>query len=451
MRDELLAKIKGAGVVGAGGAGFPTHVKVAATVDYVIVNGAECEPLIMVDQQLLHLMSETVLKGLEVVLQITGAAKGILALKGKYKEAISALKKNIKNERLELFILDDFYPAGDEQVLVYEVTKRVVPEGGIPLKAGCVVINVETLINIAASIEGIPVTDTYLTITGDVPDPLTVKVPVGTPVSEVVALAGKDNLKGMYVIDGGPMMGKIVINPGQPVTKTTKALIVLPENHPLIQKKVKPIEMILKQARVACIQCRRCTDLCPRYLLGHSIEPHKIMRTVSYAFNEVEFIKTVFFCSECGACEQYACPMFLSPRRINAKLKQELSIKGIKANPSSALPEPVYIREYRKIPSKRLKVQLGIEAYDHPAPLKDIRFEPQRVKIPLLQHIGKKAVPTVKIGQSVNKGDLIASIPENSLGANIHASISGTVVEIADCIVIETSKRAKRGSAGAGE
>lgn len=440
MRDVLIEKIKSAGVVGAGGAGFPTHVKVNAGIDYVIVNGAECEPLIKVDQQLLYLMCETVLKGLEIVLQITGAAKGIVALKGKYKEAINVLKKKNKNERIELFILDDFYPAGDEQVLVYEVTKRVVPAGGIPLKAGCIVINVETLMNIAAAIESKPVTDTYLTITGDVPEPLTIKVPVGTPAKEVVALARKNDLKGMCIIDGGPMMGKIMSDPGQPVTKTTKALIILPENHPLIQKKVKPIEVILKEARAACIQCRRCTDLCPRYLLGHSIEPHKIMRTVSYATNDVDIIKTVFFCSECGACEQFACPMFLSPRRINASLKQQLSSKGIKANLSSALPTPAFIREYRKIPLKRLKAQLGIEVFDHPAPLKDIAFEPQQVKIPLLQHIGKKAVPTVKKGQSVNKGDLIAAIPENALGANIHASISGKVVEITDWIVIDNSK-----------
>ncbi|MDK2986249.1 MAG: hypothetical protein PWQ96_1893 [Clostridia bacterium] len=437
MHEIIIEKIKNAGVVGAGGAGFPTHVKVSANAEYVIVNGAECEPLIKVDQQLMDVMADKVVQGLLTVMEITGAQKGIIALKGKYKEAINSLEKEIKGKPIDLFILQDFYPAGDEQVTVYEVLGRVVPEGGIPLKVGCVVTNVETLINIVGALAEKSVTDTYLTITGNVPDPVTVKLPIGTPVVEAVKLAGRNNLQGMTVIDGGPMMGKIVEDFLQPITKTTKALIVLPIEHPLVQKRVLPMKHIVKQSKAACIQCRRCTDLCPRYLLGHNLEPHKIMRSLNYASNEVETMKMAFLCSECGACEQYACPMFLSPRRVNAALKSELAKKGIKGNATQETPTVRVNREFVRIPVKRLKIQLGLTKYDHPAPLRDVNYSARVVRIPLTQHVGKPSIPAVNIGQSVKKGDLIATVPDEALGASIHASISGTVKEISDYIVIE--------------
>lgn len=450
MYESALEKIKAAGIIGAGGAGFPTHAKLAAKTRYVIVNGAECEPLIRVDQQLLDLHPEEVIAGLEIAMGVTGAPNGIIALKGKYKEAVASLKKNIAGKPIDLFILEDFYPAGDEQVIVYEVLKRLVPEGGIPLKVGCVVSNVETLINIAGAIAGKPVTDTYLTIAGAVPDPITIKVPVGTPVKEAVALAGRDNLEGMAVIDGGPMMGRIVEDFGQPVTKTTKALIVLPETHPLISKRTMPLKNVIKQLKSACIQCQRCTDLCPRNLLGHRIEPHKIMRSLNMAQGEADVLKMSFLCSECGACEQYACPNMLSPRRINAVIKKELAQNGIRPAPPDKPPVANRMREYRKIPMKRLKIQLGVNEYDRPAPLSERICEPSIVKIPLSKHIGKPGIPMVVVGQRVEKGALIASIPENSLGANIHASISGTVVEISGHIVIAPGERGVSSESGHG-
>jgi len=441
MSEEALKKIKDAGVVGAGGAGFPTHVKVSAKAVYVIVNGAECEPLIKVDQQLMAVYAEKVIEGLETVMKVTGAKYGFIALKNKYKDAISSLDKIINGKQIRLFILDDFYPAGDEQVTVYEVLKRVVPEGGIPSKVGCVVTNVETLINIADAVQGIPVTRTYLTIAGAVPAPATLRIPIGTSVREVIALAGRDDLKGMAVIDGGPMMGKLVEDFSQPVTKTTKALLVIPESHPLIQKRVRPFKNIVRQLKSACIQCQRCTDLCPRNLLGHKIEPHKIMRSLNMVKSDADVLKMAFFCSECGACEQYACPNMLSPRQVNARIKKELAQGGIRPEPSPGPPVANGIREYRKIPTKRLKIQLGVNDFDGPAMLLERDYQPQLVKIPLAKHIGKPSIPIVEVGQSVVEDELIACIPDNSLGANVHASISGTVVEISDYIVIESGQR----------
>ena len=444
MEKELLEKIKAAGVVGAGGAGFPTHVKVSSSAQYVIVNGAECEPLLKVDQQLLELKAKELVECLEQIVEQTGAQKGIIALKAKYKKALSSLERAIRGKEIELYKLKDFYPAGDEQVTVHEVVKRVVPERAIPLEVGCIVINVETLLNIVNALKGKPVTETYVTITGEVASPLTVKVPLGITVSEAVALAGREELSGMVVIEGGPMMGQIV-EPDKPLTKTSKGLIILPAKHSLIKEKSKSFLEIVRQSKAACIQCSRCSDLCPRYLLGHKLEPHKIMRSLSYGKSEVEIVEMAFLCTECGLCEHYGCPMHLSPRQVNARLKKELLAKGVVASKKAqekARANP--LGAYRKVPSKRLKSRLGIETYEHPAPLTEKNLRVTKVSIPVKQHIGKASIPIVEKGQRVKKGELIAKVGENSLGANIHASISGTVSEIGERIVIETERVKKR-------
>ena len=186
----------------------------------------------------------------------TGAKEGIIATKAKYKDGIAALEKNLTGGRIRIHLLDDFYPAGDEQVIVQEVTGRVVPQGGIPLKVGCVVVNVETLLNVVDALDDIPVTRKYLTINGEVAAPCTLRLPVGTPVAAALALAGVKSTEGLRVIDGGPMMGKLIEDLEQPVTKTTKGLLVLPADHPIILKRIQSCDRIIRQANTACIQCR---------------------------------------------------------------------------------------------------------------------------------------------------------------------------------------------------
>lgn len=436
MREEIIKLIKEAGVVGAGGAGFPTHVKVNAQADHVIVNGAECEPLLRVDQQLMDLMAKEMVQGLESVMMATGASMGTIALKGKYQAAIASLEKEITGKPIKIFILGDFYPAGDEHVTVYEVTGKIIPEGQIPLKVGCVVSNVETLINVARAKEGTAVTDTYVTLTGDVPEPLTVKLPIGISIAEALSLAGQINLQDKLVIDGGPMMGPVVEDFTLPITKLTKGLIVLPLDHALISKRSISLPHIIKQAKTACIQCVRCTDMCPRHMLGHKLKPHLIMRGLNYFEGDQEVMKMALACTECGACE-YACNMMLlSPRRVNALLKEEFAKNGIKADPSKEDEKVVPTREYMKIPSKRLVGNLGLAPFDRPAPLREVNYQPQRVSIPLKQHIGQAAAPVVKEGQWVEKGTLIGSISEGAMGAQVHASISGRVEDVNGEIVI---------------
>lgn len=436
---DLIQYVKEAGVVGAGGAGFPTHVKLASKSEYVILNAAECEPLLRVDQQLILTFADQIIKGLEEIVKFVEAKKAFIGIKAKHYEEVKILREKLKgNHIVEVYELGDFYPAGDEQSLVNEVTKRVVPEMGIPLKVGCIVTNVETVINIMESISGKPVTHTYVTITGKVPRPITVKLPVGITYREAVKLAGLNDTKGLVFIDGGPMMGKVIDDFEVPISKTTKGIIVLEEEHSLIRRKKMSIDMALKQSKAACLQCRMCTDLCPRYLLGHNMQPHLMMRMSNYDRSNLDKAETAALCCECSVCELYACPAGLSPRLINIHYKQKLYQNGKKYIPIKTEFQELISKEYRKIPVKRLISRLGLKEFDVKAPLQSIEYSAKRVRILLKQHIGAPSIPIVHIGQRVDEGDLIADIPENAMGSKIHTSISGVVKEVSNYIEIES-------------
>ena len=431
MKADAIQKIRDAGVIGAGGAGFPSHVKYGAEAEVVVVNGAECEPLLRVDQQLMVIEAEKMVDGLSTVVEITGAKEGIIALKGKYHEAIDTLSRVIADKpKLRIYILDDFYPAGDEHVTLYEATGRLVPQGGIPIKVGAVVTNVETLINVSNALEGIPVTETWLTLAGQVAKHITVKVPVGISIREAFALAGVSNFSGYGVIDGGPMMGKLVTDIDAPVVKAAKGYILLPEDHSLIAGRSLSIETILRRTQTACIQCRFCTDLCPRYLLGHDLEPHMIMRGLKYMGTNPEAMRQAFACTECGMCEQFACIGNISPRTVNAFVKRKLSEQGIKPPEPPADQQVNVNRNDRKVPVKRLISRLALTPYNVDAPIVPLEQSFERVQIPLKQHVGAPCEPIVAEGQAVKKGDMIGKIPERALGAPVHASIDGVVEKI---------------------
>jgi Na+-translocating ferredoxin:NAD+ oxidoreductase RnfC subunit len=176
MRVDIVDKVRAAGVVGAGGAGFPTHVKLQFEVKRVLGNGASCEPLLASDPYLMTNQTDHVLDGLLTVMDCTGSEKGTICLKSKHADATAALKQKVAENgyagRINVFELEDFYPAGDEFVLVNEVLGKIVPEGGIPLNVLAVVSNVESLLNISRAMAGIPVTDRYLTVCGEVNQPI---------------------------------------------------------------------------------------------------------------------------------------------------------------------------------------------------------------------------------------------------------------------------------------
>lgn len=440
----LVAQVQAAGVVGAGGGGFPTHVKLNNRCDTVLVNGAECEPLLQVDQQLLQREAALLVDTLASVVEATGAGKGILALKAKYKAARVALEQALSGRskslsgrnNLTIHLLEDFYPAGDEQVLVYEVLGRVVPQGGIPLHVGVIVLSVETLLNIGKALNGQPLTHKYVSMVGAVANPLSVCVPVGTPIADLLAMAGGSKATKYRVLDGGPMMGREVRDLKQGIRKTTKGLLVLPADHPLWRNKEIPTGIALKRAMAVCCQCSACTDLCPRYLLGHTLEPHRVMRSLVYNVStDAHGVTGAQYCSECGVCDSYACPMDISPRLINQAVKRELAKQGFRPAPGGE-GRPYASRSERKVPMQRLVSRLGLEKYHKPAPLREKPGEPAQVFLELKQHAGAPCYPVVQPGVKVEAGQVVAEVQDGQLGSRIHASITGTVLRVSPQIVI---------------
>ncbi|RHR47655.1 hypothetical protein DWX10_25200 [Clostridium sp. AF18-27] len=445
---ELLEQIVRAGVVGLGGAGFPTGKKLDCRVEWLIVNGAECEPLLRTDRYLMRHNAGRVVRAAGAVARMVGAKHCVIALKRAYTEEWKALEAALVGEGtvpIELFPLDSFYPAGDEQVLVYEVTERVVPPAGIPLDVGAVVSNLATMNAISDAMDGIPLTKKYITVTGEVKRPTIVRAPVGTSFEECIRLAGGSKEERYCVIDGGPMMGKVMGYEEAreaAVTKTTSGIIVLDEDHYLSVLSKTPVGRMKRLASAACIQCSYCTQLCPRNLLGHPLEPHKIMRRFAAGGDipsllDDPAVRQAAICCQCGVCEQYACPMGLTPRRINALIRDEMRKAGIPYERREALWEADPERRNRKLPTKRAAARSGVlDYYDFEI---DTLAEaaPSTVRISLRQNMGAPAQPVVQEGDRVREGQLIARCPEGKLGADIHAGIGGVVTKVTDYIVIE--------------
>lgn len=432
--NDVSTRVREAGVVGAGGAGFPTHVKLTAHAEIVIVNAAECEPLLKTDQQLAARDPELLIKGLHHAMKATGALKGIIALKAKYKATQAALSPYL-TDNIQIAIIPDIYPAGDEVIAIWLTTGRRVPPGGIPLNIGVVVNNVQTLMNVARALEGKPVTTRSLTVTGAVKKPVTVTVPIGTSLREVLDLAGgglgEEDLS--YIV-GGPVMGTLVTDITMPVTKTTGGLIALPNDHPLIQNKKMELQTVLRIAKTVCEQCSFCTELCPRHIIGHELSPHLLIRAVNYnRIGDPQMLTSALTCSECGVCETYACPVGISPRRVNVALKAELRAKGVKYQGEIRKEDPM--AQHRLIPSSRLMERMKLRAWYREAPMTSEIYEPAVVHLKLQQHIGAPAQPVVRVGEVVSKGQVVGEIPEGSLGARVHASINGTVIQVTSHVI----------------
>lgn len=425
------------GIVGAGGAGFPTYAKLNENAETIILNCAECEPLLRLHRQLLEKYAREIVSTFYMMGQTMGSKDIVIGIKKAYKEAIEALNDVIGDyEGVRLGLLDEVYPAGDEVVLIYEVTGKVVPPGGLPIQIGVAVFNVETIYNIYRAIkQETPVVDKLVSVVAEVNHPVTVRVPLGTPIKDVVALAGGTTTKNPVYFIGGPMMGFIGTGV-QPVTKTTNAVLVLPENHLIINKKKSNASIDLKRAAASCCQCTMCTDLCPRNRLGHPIEPHKFMLAATCKdVQKPDIFVNTMFCSSCGLCEMYSCMQSLSPRTLMAEYKAGLRAAGVKP-PQGVEPKPVgEEREYRKVPMERLMARLDLTKYNKEAPLDNIVVDIKKVRIMLSQHIGAPAVAVVKEGDVVKRGQVIAE-PGNGLSVAIHASIDGTVKEVNDKYVI---------------
>jgi Na+-translocating ferredoxin:NAD+ oxidoreductase RnfC subunit len=308
---------------------------------------------------------------------------------------------------------------------------------------------VQTLFNISRAAEGYPVTHRLLTVAGAVTRPVTLWAPVGTPIRDVLAWAGgiqparwSERTGDDYaVVIGGPMMGQAASNLDQPVTKMVSGLLVLPRDNAAVRYLTRSRKSWVRRGVSTCDQCRDCTDLCPRYLLGHALKPHEVMRAINYGLERPpDKVTAAILCCECRLCEGYACPLELSPMAYYVAIKEELRAQGWRPEKQGAecCLEPHPMRDGRLVPTHRLIARLGLTEWeDQVCPLDGADNRPARVAIPLRhpRGIGVPAVPAVEVGRRVAAGDLIAKIPEGKLGTNVHASIAGRISKVSESAI----------------
>jgi Na+-translocating ferredoxin:NAD+ oxidoreductase RnfC subunit len=423
----LSERLRECGVVGAGGAGFPTYVKAQSQVEYMIANGAECEPLIHKDAELMKHFPAEILAGMTAMMDATGARSGKFGVKTKNAESIEALRKSLRSDRIELVMLGDFYPSGDEYELVYTATGRLIPPAGIPLQVGCVVNNVETLYNVHLAEQGRPVTEKFLSVCGAVQEPKSFWAPVGAPFRDLLALAGGATVADCGVFVSGIMMGTLTFDLDDVVTKTTGGLIVLPRDHYLMTRRTRSQQEMNHIGKSACDQCSYCTEFCPRYLLGYEVMPHKVMRSLGFTMTGGEvWNQWAELCCACGICTLYACPEDLYPKEACDMGKHDRRAAGLKF----VQQKPVEVhpmKEYRRVPLSQLRKRLQIEEYERETPYGNVTSKPGAVRIKMKQHAGEAASPVVREGQRVKKGQAVGRVAAGKLGADVHASIDGKV------------------------
>lgn len=428
-----LERVRDHGVVGAGGAGFPTYKKLSGSAEVAILNAAECEPLLHKDKQLLDHFGDEVLAGFRKVADHVGATRAVVGIKEKYVELIEVLERKAAPLDIEVFRLGDFYPAGDEFVTVYEITRRVIPPGGLPLDVGCVVTNVETALNIERDV---PVTHKYLSIAGEVPEPVTVRAPVGLSFDAVLRGAGVDPERVGQVLVGGVMMGRLMESFDEVVTRTTGALLCFPEGHSLPSRYGTPDPIKARIGRSACDQCSFCTEMCPRYLLGHPIEPHRAMRGLGFQNLGEGAMLGNAFCCECNLCSLYACPEDLFPMNACRDTKPAIRASGTSHELKGVTTQPHSMRDYRRIPLTSLIQKLGLSGFRNVGPLVEVDWRPAELRVPLSMHIGAPAIAAVTEGQRVSAGEVLGTPPEDALGVPIHAPLAATVRAVTDSIVL---------------
>lgn len=435
---NLAEQVRLAGVVGAGGGGFPTHVKLGAKAETIIANGAECEPLLHKDAAVMEEHAAALVRGMQLAIAATGAKEGVVGIKGKKKHAVEAVSAACQNTNVRVQLIGDYYPAGDEYDLVYNITGKLIPPGGIPIAVGVVVNNVETFVNIAAAAEGRPVTHKMVTIAGAVKTPVTLQVPIGTTFRDCVAAAGGLATDDPVLCLGGLMMGQTTDDLDTPVTKTSTGVVILPRDHHIIERKLKPNKVQAKIGKSACDQCRYCTEYCPRFLLGYAVEPHQVMRTLAFtATGAAVFNQWAALCCSCGLCTLFSCPEELFPKEACDDAKTEMRRAQVKwTGPMEPKVHPM--ADGRRVPIKSLTRKLHVQDYDWPAPLVASTPASARLMLPLKQSAGTPCLPKVKAGDRVAAGQVIGEPAPNALGALLHAPVAARVAEVnAQQIILE--------------
>lgn len=425
------------GIVGAGGAGFPSYAKLAEGADLLLINGAECEPLLATDYILLRDELDLVLQGILEVIRHTSITKAYIGVKAHNAERLGWQDGQKLADGVYARALPDIYPLGDEISLIYEATGRLIDPGKLPITKGIIVYNVETMYNLGRGIRyGEAVTTKWLTIGGEVKTPVVIKVPLGTRIADIFARLNIEVKDGYTVLDGGPSMGKVINPKTYAVNKTTKGILILPNNSQAILSKLTNIELAVKRAETACCQCTRCTDMCPRHLLGYPLEPHKMVRTaMGVAEVMPDMVISATLCCGCGVCESLACNQGISPKAVIDNYKMVLSKNRLRFDKNGEYSIRAE-RDYRMIPYKKWMSALGVSEFDVDTDYYGEINDFERVEQTLSRHIGKPSIPVVKDGDTVSKGDLIASAADG-LSLPQHASISGRVTLGTDKIIID--------------
>ncbi len=296
-KQEIRDIVKEAGIVGLGGAGFPTHVKLApkdeSKIEYILVNGAECEPYLTSDYRLMMEEPEKLVGGLKVILQLFDNAKGVIGIENNKPEAIKKLQELVKDEaRIEVCPLQTKYPQGGERSLIYAVTGRKVNSSMLPADAGCIVDNVDTVISVYNAVcKTTPLMRRVVTVTGDaITNPQNFQVKIGTNMQELIEAAGGFKTEPEKLIAGGPMMGMALFGTDIPITKTNSALLCMSKDE------------VAANAETPCIRCGKCVSVCPSHIV-----PVKMMKAAlkgdCEAFEKVGGME----CMECGSCT-FICP-----------------------------------------------------------------------------------------------------------------------------------------------
>lgn len=447
--EQLLQKVQQAGVVGAGGAGFPTYMKLDCQVEYVMANGAECEPLLYKDQVLMQRQAKELFGGMLLSMKQVGARRGIIGIKKKNTKSIEILQATLP-DTIELLLMEDVYPAGDEVELIYEAIGKRVPSGGLPKDIGVMVNNIESFINIYNAAHCVAVTETMITVHGEVKKPFTTWVPVGMSYQEAIDLAGGITCEDFVVVEGGPMMGSVTTDLSQPVTKISSGLLILKKDSRVARTKLKSEEDLRRIGKAACDQCSLCSSMCPRNLLGYPIQPHLAMRALQVSgVNNLTFALAAQACSGCNLCTMWSCPEGLDPSRVCGTTKRELRDNDLWQTPAELQLKTIDVhplREYRGVPTKLLVRRLELVDYisikaeyvDFNELLTENKQELTRVVIPLSQHIGKPADAIVTVGDIVKKGQIIGQATDGALSVSVHSSIAGQVVAVNSVIEIKT-------------
>ena len=296
-KEEILERIKEGGVVGMGGAGFPTHVKLAPKepdkIEYVLVNGAECEPYLTSDYRRMLEQPEWIIGGLKCILKLFDNAKGYICIEDNKPDCIAKMTEMVKDEpKIEVRTLKTKYPQGAERCLIYAVSGREINSSMLPADAGCVVDNIDTVCAVyRAVMAGEPVMDRIVTVTGEaVADPCNFKAKMGTSFADLLEAAGGLKQPAKKIISGGPMMGFAMFDYHVPVVKTSSAMLCMTEDD------------ISEKESTACINCGRCVNACPARLV-----PSRLATYSEHGQAELFEKHHGMECVECGCCS-FVCP-----------------------------------------------------------------------------------------------------------------------------------------------